>query len=117
MLKCTSSNITKAIMELDIVQVNAICKCPIADCNNGGMKPHANRTFPLAYLPVCFIVETSVDVNGSSSYGIHLCAMFSTVASTHLNNFFKNEYLEIFLNGKDVSQEVSKLQGCFSRSI
>jgi hypothetical protein len=31
--------------------------------------------------------------------------------------FSKMEYLEIFLNGKDVSQEVSKLQGCFSQSI
>ncbi len=31
--------------------------------------------------------------------------------------FSKMEYLEIFLNGKDVSQVVSKLQGCFSRSI
>jgi hypothetical protein len=31
--------------------------------------------------------------------------------------FSKMEYLEIFLSGKDVSQEVSKLQGCFSQSI
>jgi hypothetical protein len=31
--------------------------------------------------------------------------------------FSKMEYLEIFLNGKDVSHEVSKLQRCFSRSI
>jgi hypothetical protein len=28
--------------------------------------------------------------------------------------FSKMKYLEIFLNGKDVSQEVSKLQACFS---
>ncbi len=46
------------------------------------------------------------------------CAICSTVASKHSNVFFsKIEYLEIFSNRNDVSQEVSNLQGCFSWSI
>jgi hypothetical protein len=44
------------------------------------------------------------------------CAIVLLLQHTR-TTFSKMEYLEIFLNSKDVSQEVSKLQGCFSQSI
>jgi len=56
-LKRKASYITKPIIELDILQ-HIARKCIIADRNNVGMKPHANRTSPLIYL----LFETHVDI-------------------------------------------------------
>jgi hypothetical protein len=56
----------------------------------------------------------AVDVTLLSMVGVRYVALLLQHTRT---TFSKMEYLEIFLNGKDISQEVSKLQGCFSQSV